>query len=156
MFMAMARAAATRATCYRLNVGAILVEDRNVVAIGYNGAPSSAPHCTGAGCQYFSAEGCKVLHAEANALERAQNTVISRDSFCELYVTHSPCNSCVSAILSARRSLVRRVMVGEIYFETPYRDPEPIRRLIQGDVRVMQLLPSGLLVDQSSGEIVDE
>ena len=152
----MARAAATRATCYRLNVGAILVEDRNVVGVGYNGSPAGAAHCTGVGCGYFTPEGCKVLHAEANAIERAQYAARSSDAVCELYVTHSPCGACVSAILSARRSLVRRLMVGEVYFETPYRDPTPIRRLIEGDVRVLQLLPSGLMVDQSTGVLVDE
>jgi dCMP deaminase len=155
MFLAMARAASTRATCYRLNVGAILVEQRNVIAIGYNGSAAGEPHCEGKNCPYFKPEGCQVIHAEANALARAAG-VVGRGDKCELYVTHSPCNACVSALLHARVSLVRPIHVAEVYFETPYRDPTPIIRLIDGGVRVLQVLPSGLLVDQKTGEIVDE
>lgn len=153
--MSVARAASTRGTCYRLNVGSIIVENRNVIALAYNGSKAGAPHCEGKGCPYFKPEGCQVVHAETNALARAAG-VVGRGDVCELYVTHSPCNACVSAILAARHSIVRPIFIGEVYFETPYRDPAPINRLIAGDVRVLQVLPSGLLVDQSTGEIVDE
>ena len=38
-FMEMAKLAAKRSTCLRRNVGAVIVQDKHVVATGYNGAP---------------------------------------------------------------------------------------------------------------------
>lgn len=141
MFMQMARAAACRATCYRLNVGAVLVLDGNVVSIGYNGAPSGKSHCTGNGCEYFTPHGCKVVHAEVNALERCTHENASGYS---IYVTHSPCASCAALLIG---------VVNHVYFETAYRDPSPIKLLLAGGVNVFQVLPSGLLVDQRTGEL---
>lgn len=159
MYMDMARAAATRATCYRLNVGAILVDrnDQNVVAMGYNGAASGQPHCSGNGCQYFSSSGCKVIHAERNALNRLRGDWSPWSL--AMYVTHSPCGDCARTIVSGE-------LVAEVYFETAYRDPTPIQTLLRGPsgvdggwrrpgVSVWQLLPSGLVVDQSSGQLVE-
>lgn len=155
MYMAMARAAAMRATCYRLNVGSVLVgEDRNVIGIGYNGAPMGEPHCTGNGCQYYTSLGCKVIHAEVNALERAIHPD-RRVAF--LYTTHSPCGDCTTRILdSAGVHIPGRgynPVVMEVYFETAYRDPSPVKRLLDGEIDVYQLLPSGLLVDQRTGSL---
>jgi len=149
MYLAMARAASMRATCYRLNVGAVVVEGRNVVAVGYNGAPSGEPHCTGNGCQYFTVSGCKVVHAEINALERVDTDErIARHV--GLYVTHSPCGDCVMAMkLAARRGLY----VERVFFETAYRDPSPIKQLIDYGVEVYQVMPSGLLVNHRTGEL---
>lgn len=147
MFLAMARAAATRATCYRLNVGAVLVDsmNQNVIGVGYNGAPSGQPHCTGNACQYFSSTGCRVVHAEINALSRATET-----SLANLYVTHSPCQACAERI----RDNARPRILG-VYFETPYRDPTPIQTLLKERVEVFQVLPSGLMVNQKNGELCE-
>ena len=49
-FMAMARVVATRASCDRKHVGAVLVgPDRTVLSSGYNGSPRGLPHCDDAG-----------------------------------------------------------------------------------------------------------
>lgn len=144
MFLAMARAASQRSTCFRLNVGAVIVSSlsHNVLAVGYNGAPSGQPHCTGNGCQYFTPRGCKVVHAEANALSR-----LTTSAYCHVYTTHSPCSDCVELLLSQGR-------IEAVYFETAYRDPTPIARLIDGGIQVYQVLPSGLMVDQKTGDLV--
>ena len=44
-FMDMAELVAKRSTCLRRNVGAVVVQDRRIVATGYNGAPKGIPHC---------------------------------------------------------------------------------------------------------------
>lgn len=168
--MDMARAAARRSTCYRLNVGAILVDrtDQNVVAMGYNGAPSGQPHCSGNGCRYFSSSGCLVIHAERNALNRLRGDWTPGSL--SAYITHSPCGACA-------REIVGGGLISDVYFEIPYRDPSPIQMLLgtgqvetdEDDasparvaspgrsrrVRVFQLLPSGLAVDQSTGQLVE-
>ena len=38
-FLQLARQAATRSTCLRRQVGAVLVRDKRILATGYNGAP---------------------------------------------------------------------------------------------------------------------
>lgn len=142
MWMAMARAAATRSTCYRLNVGAVAVNavTHAVAAVGYNGAPRGQPHCSGNGCQYFQPTGCTVLHAEQNVA--AQLTLGHH----ELYVTHSPCGKCAEMILACR-------LFTRVYYETAYRDPTPVKTLIDGGLSVYQLLPSGFVVDAATGEL---
>ena len=42
-FMEMAKLAAKRSTCLRRTVGAVIVQDKHVVATGYNGAPKGIP-----------------------------------------------------------------------------------------------------------------
>ena len=49
-FMGITRLVATRSTCMRRQVGAILVKDRNILATGYNGVPSGITHCDAVGC----------------------------------------------------------------------------------------------------------
>ena len=41
---------ATRSTCLRRHVGAILVRDKRILSTGYNGAPSGIEHCLEVGC----------------------------------------------------------------------------------------------------------
>ena len=48
--MRIARLAATRSTCLRRQVGAVIVKDKRVLATGYNGAPSGLAHCLDIGC----------------------------------------------------------------------------------------------------------
>ena len=78
-FMSMAKLAATRTTCLRRRVGCVLVKGRRVLATGYNGAPSGAPHCVDAGCVRRElnvpsgerTELCRAVHAEQNAVAQA-------------------------------------------------------------------------------------
>lgn len=156
MFLAMARAAASRATCYRLNVGAVIVDHytHNVVAVGYNGAAAGEPHCGGNGCRYYTPNGCKVVHAEENAIDRARD---SNAVLATLYVTHSPCSSCARLIIDGPPELAisRGPIITAIYFEASYRDPGPVKALLDADKEVYQVLPSGLMVNCLTGELCD-
>jgi dCMP deaminase len=44
-FMEFAKLAATRSTCIRRQVGAVLVKDNQILATGYNGVPKGIAHC---------------------------------------------------------------------------------------------------------------
>ncbi|WP_430626492.1 deoxycytidylate deaminase [Sulfobacillus thermotolerans] len=59
---------ATRSTCPRRAVGAVLVRDHRVIATGYNGAPSGEPHCLDVGCLIENNHCVRTIHAELNAL----------------------------------------------------------------------------------------
>ena len=82
MFMEIAHTVAKRATCMRLNVGAVLVADRQIVSIGYNGAPSGAPHCAGNECP--GKHHChETIHAEVNAVQHLPGNI-------DINVDHTP------------------------------------------------------------------
>ena len=78
---------ATRSTCLRRQVGALLVKDRNILATGYNGTPSGIRHCEETGClrerlKVPSGERhelCRGLHAEQNAIIQAARHGINID-----------------------------------------------------------------------------
>ena len=78
-FMTLANDVATRTTCLRRAVGAIIVKDRRILATGYNGVPTGLAHCAETGClrQQLGVpsgqrhEICRGLHAEQNAIIQA-------------------------------------------------------------------------------------
>lgn len=99
MFMAMAYLVAARSTCNRGHVGAVIVDDRRPVSIGYNGAPPGMKHCTEVGCD--PPDGCeRTIHAEANSIAWAARRGISLEGT-TMYATHSPCRMCASLIIAA-------------------------------------------------------
>ena len=51
VLMDIARSVATRGTCPRKQVGAIIVRDFRVVSMGYNGAAPGMPQCDEVGCK---------------------------------------------------------------------------------------------------------
>ena len=89
-------------------MGAILVKDRNILATGYNGAPSGIPHCLDVGClrQEMSVpsgerhELCRGLHAEQNAIiQAAYHGVRIRGA--TLFCTNYPCTICIKMLINA-------------------------------------------------------
>ena len=74
-FMRIAHEVATRSTCPRLAVGAVVVRDKRILTTGYNGSPSGMPHCEDIGCLIRVVDGresCqRTLHAEQNAIIQA-------------------------------------------------------------------------------------
>src|SRR5712664_4875278 len=75
-FMGIAHQAATRSTCPRKHVGAVIVRDRTVLSTGYNGSIRGLPHCDEIGCVIEDGHCITTVHAEANAiLQSAKNGV---------------------------------------------------------------------------------
>ena len=112
LFMDTAELWAKRGTCMRACVGAVVVYDHRPISIGYNGAPSGAPHCAGNKCPLSEHKTCiRAVHAEINALEFAHSLGAPMQE-CDLYTTHAPCGNCAEAI---NRYRIRRV-----YYRHPY------------------------------------
>lgn len=106
-FMQIAQLVATRATCPRRAVGALLVRDRRILCTGYNGAPMGLPHCPEGGENHDWPDGClraghciRSLHAEQNALLQAAMLGIPCQG-ATMYVTCQPCNNCAKMIINA-------------------------------------------------------
>ncbi|KKL73139.1 hypothetical protein LCGC14_2077890 [marine sediment metagenome] len=45
-FIRIAKEVASRSTCPRAAVGAVIVKDNKIISTGYNGAAPGMPHCT--------------------------------------------------------------------------------------------------------------
>lgn len=110
-FMGLARLAATRATCDRLHVGAVLVRDRRVIATGYNGSLPGLPHCDDVGHDLVDGHCVRTSHAEANAVQQAARHGVSVDG-ATLYVTAFPCWPCARMVFGAG---VRRIVYADAY-----------------------------------------
>jgi dCMP deaminase len=108
-FMRMTYHAATRATCSRKHVGAVIVTpDHRVVSTGYNGSPSGTDSCDEIGHEMVEGHCVRTLHAESNALDFAGRFAMG----CTLYVTVTPCYDCAKRIVNAQ---INRVVYDEFY-----------------------------------------
>ena len=110
-FMNLAVQAATRSTCPRKSVGAIIVRSKAVLATGYNGSLRGLRHCTEIGCLMENDHCVRTVHAEANAILQAARHGVSIDG-ADVYVTASPCWDCFKLIANAG---IGRVLYGEFY-----------------------------------------
>ena len=100
-FMDITRVVASRATCLRRQVGAVIVKHKRLLTSGYNGAPRNLSHCAENGClraEYDIPSGqrhelCRGLHAEQNAIIQAALHGVAIDG-ATIYCTHQPCSAC--------------------------------------------------------------
>jgi dCMP deaminase len=119
-FMGIARLTAERSTCLRRKVGAVIVQDRHIVATGYNGAPRGIAHCAERGGCLREELGipsgerhelCRALHAEQNAIIQAATFGNSIEGG-TIYITHQPCIICAKMIINAG---IRKIIVDQAY-----------------------------------------
>lgn len=146
MYMEIAQVVAKRATCMRLNVGAVLVHNRRIVSIGYNGVPAGEPHCAGNLCEGKS-HCLLTTHAEMNALSHLPPGFRAGTEGLDLYVTDSPCSHCFDHLGSTG-------LVGRIFFGTPYRITEHLEDHLW-DMQVFRVLPAGYVMNWETKELVD-
>jgi dCMP deaminase len=151
-FLEVAQVIAAASTCLRGQVGAVIVQDRRAVSMGYNGAPPGMPHCTEVGCkvdetlhhvrkitvpvdlrgdlELVPAElGCqRAIHAELNAICWAARHGVATDGGI-MYCTHGPCLKCAQAMLAAG--------IVEVHYMTPYRLVDGVNLLNQALVETV-------------------
>ncbi len=112
-FMRIAEEVATRSTCDRKHVGAVIVRDKTILSTGYNGSLRGAPHCDDAGHDMDNGHCVRTVHAEANAVAQAAKHGVMIDG-AEIYVTASPCLTCFKLIANAG--------IRVVYYKEFYRD----------------------------------
>jgi len=139
-FMNLAVQAATRSTCPRKHVGAVIVRDKTILSTGYNGSIRGAPHCTEVGCLIENEHCVRTVHAEANALVQAARHGVLLEG-AEIYVTASPCFNCFKLIANAG---IRIVHYGEFY-----RDERVLQFADDAGIRMNHL---GLAEGDATGE----
>ena len=112
-FMNIANEVATRSTCDRKYVGAVIVREKTILSTGYNGSIKGLPHCDEAGHEMVDGHCVRTTHAEANAIvQAAKNGVEINNS--AIYVTASPCYNCFKLIANAG---IKTIYYGEFYRE---------------------------------------
>lgn len=139
-FMAITKLVASRSTCIRRKVGAILVKDKRILCTGYNGAPSGLKHCEEIGCIRANSsvasgerhELCRGLHAEQNVIVQAAYYGIPIAKS-DLYCTNKPCSICAKLIINAG--------IKRIFFEEDYNDALSDLLLNEAGVEVIKLNP---------------
>ena len=99
-FMDIALVVASRATCERKYVGAVVVRDRTILSTGYNGSIRGLPHCSEVGHMMEDGHCVATIHAEANALIQAARNGVGIDG-ADIYTTASPCWPCFKLIANA-------------------------------------------------------
>ena len=126
LFAGILELVAERSTCDRKHVGAILVREGRILAIGYNGSPPGLPHCQDYGCIPGPDGGClRTQHAEANLIAfSAKEGIITKGA--DIWSTLSPCLPCAKLIASAG--------IKTLYFKEKYRDQEGLDFLIRCNV----------------------
>ena len=136
-FASITRMVATRSTCLRRHVGAILVKEKRILATGYNGAPAGLKHCIEVGCLREEAsipsgtrhELCRALHAEQNAIVQAAYHGISIAGS-TLYCTNKPCVICSKMLINAG--------IEGIFFEEDYEDDLADAMLAEAGIEIMR------------------
>lgn len=114
-FMNIAREVATRATCNRKHVGAILTIDNSIVATGYNGSISKMGHCDDIGHLMHNGSCVRTIHAEVNAIANAvKRGVVLNNS--TVYITCEPCWNCFKILIASG--------VCRIVYDEPYNTEE--------------------------------
>ncbi|MFQ3610902.1 MAG: cytidine/deoxycytidylate deaminase family protein [Fimbriimonadales bacterium] len=134
-FMEVAFVVATRATCPRRSVGAVIVHDKRILATGYNGAPRGLAHCDEVGCHIVAGHCIRALHAEQNAiLQAALNGVSTRGA--TIYVTCQPCNHCAKMIINAG--------IERVVFQGDYPDPFALELFAEAGVHLDRFMEGKL------------
>ena len=118
-FLEIAKLVASRSTCRRRQVGAVLVREKRVLTTGYNGAPAHLRHCLEIGClrekQRIPSgerqELCRGLHAEQNTIIQAALYGIPIGK-ATLYVTCQPCITCAKMLINCK---IERIVIAGDY-----------------------------------------
>jgi dCMP deaminase len=138
-FLTITRQVAERSTCTRAKVGATIVRAKSILATGYNGSPSGAPHCTEVGCLIVESttpegeteQNCfRTIHAEINAIAQAAKNGTSIQG-ASVYITHSPCFHCLKTLVNTG--------IEAIFFEKPYKLESVAELVSQTGIRLHQV-----------------
>lgn len=131
-FIGIAKQVATRSTCDRANVGAVITDnEKRIIATGYNGsAGKNSPHCDDVGHKMRDNHCIATVHAEQNAIAdcaRAGKAINGST----IYITHFPCLNCTKLIISAG--------IKKVVFETSYSIDEYALELLKiNEVKVFK------------------
>lgn len=134
-WMPVAEILGQRSRCARAQVGAVIVtRDNRVASVGYNGPAKGlmlrgdcrnwCPRAMGKTDLSADYGACSTIHAEANALLRADYTQIQGGT---IYVSHSSCINCAKLVAnSGLKKLVHKVTDADAH-----RNPDEVETYLR-------------------------
>lgn len=140
-FMNMAVLASKKSKDSNTQVGAVLVKDKKIVGVGYNGFPRGIDDTlfpTSREGVWLETKYPYVVHAEQNAL---LNTTVFDVSNSTVYVTLFPCNNCAL-------SLIQKGIKEVVYLSDKHKDDD----IYIASHRLLDL--ANVLTKQYSGRII--
>lgn len=114
-FMSQAELVASRSSCDRAAVGAVVVLNKTCIATGYNGSVAGLTNCDESGHLLEEGHCVRTVHAEMNALLQCARHGRGTDG-ATIYVTHYPCLNCMKSILQAG---IKRIVYLNDYRNNP-------------------------------------
>ena len=129
-FMNIATEVATRSTCDRKHVGAVIVKDKTILSTGYNGSIKGLPHCDEVDHEMVDGHCIRTTPAEATAIVQAAKNGVEINH-AEIYITASPCYNCFKLIANAG--------IKSIYFLEFYREERIIEHAREAGIELIQL-----------------
>jgi len=129
-FMNIAKEVATRSTCDRKHVGAVIVRGKTILSTGYNGSIRGLSHCDTVGHEMENGHCVRTIHAEANAIVQAARHGVQIEN-AEIYITASPCYNCFK--------MIANVGIKSIYYGEFYRDERIIRHAEELDIDLIHI-----------------
>ncbi len=126
-FMSIAVIASCRSPCVRLKVGTVIVKDKHIISMGYNGFIAGAPHTS----VVLDGHEQATIHSEINAItDCAKRGVCLENS--TVYVTHYPCINCFKCIASCG---IKQI----IYLEDYNNDPIVEQLATEAGIQIFKL-----------------
>ena len=152
-FIEMLQVISKRSTCYRHQLGALIVKDNKIISSGYNGNPRTFPHCDEMGCisdelgikSGTKMETCTGVHAEQNALLQAGKMADGATLYCNAF----PCKICARLIINAK---ISRVVITK---SANYADRDGMRLLKTAGIALVNERGRPKWVNLESIELVD-
>ena len=123
-FMRVAFETAKLSYAEKKKVGCVIVKDKRICSIGFNGQPTGLPNV----CEEVLPDGTlktlpTVIHAEANALAWTSKTEVITEG-ATMYITYSPCINCALLMIQAG---IKKVF----YFEEYKNDQKSGLKLLE-------------------------
>ena len=130
LYLDITKRVALESKCKRLQVGAIIVKDLNIISYGYNGTPAGFNNTCE--CTKTNTTLPEVIHAEANALIKASKSTISTNN-ATIICTHSCCTECAKLIIQSG--------IKEFIFLHHYRNTSGITLLQKAGIDTLHINP---------------
>lgn len=125
-FMSIAVLAACRSPCQRLHVGSVVVKDKRIVAMGYNGFLPGCKHESHIRDGHEQA----TIHSEMNSITDCAKRGISMDKS-YIYITHYPCLNCFKALCASGVTEI-------VYLDDYNNDPLVAKMAYEAGVKIRQ------------------
>lgn len=124
-------------TCVSKQVGALLIRDDRIIAIGYNGTPKDKKHC----CEVFDKNNFirdehhawsnkNELHAEQNLISFCAKNGIKTEGT-ELFLTISPCVHCAKLIIATG--------ITNVYYIEEYDKESGLTLLLENNINCIKI-----------------